>query len=207
MPGIETVAPSARYADIVPTQPSASAGERRNNARTDGNDRVSDRKSVRSDPGCGVEEPRGEHDRDDGRFAEAWRHVDQEVFDPQRRHGLEVVARRNTRKFLANSGLILGNKPPGFFTFRRHQADDTAEETCSASRSAYRASMTSTTRACNEGIAQILEAWKGWATAIPDSKATFVAEYASGDTAILEVIWRGVHTGPLQMPTRRVRHF
>src|SRR5215470_11069918 len=55
-----------------------------------------------------------------------------------------------------------------------------------------------------QGISQILEAWKGWAKAIPDSKATFVAEYASGDTAILEVVWRGVHTGPLQTPTRTV---
>jgi steroid delta-isomerase-like uncharacterized protein len=52
-----------------------------------------------------------------------------------------------------------------------------------------------------QGVNQILEAWQGWAKAIPDSKATFVAEYASGDTAVLEVIWKGVHTGPLQMPT------
>jgi steroid delta-isomerase-like uncharacterized protein len=52
-----------------------------------------------------------------------------------------------------------------------------------------------------QGIAQIIEAWQGWAEAIPDSKATFVAEYACGDTAILEVVWKGVHSGPLQMPT------
>jgi steroid delta-isomerase-like uncharacterized protein len=55
-----------------------------------------------------------------------------------------------------------------------------------------------------QGIAQILEAWKGWATAIPDSRATFVAEYAVGDTAILEVVWKGVQTGPLQMPNRTI---
>jgi len=55
-----------------------------------------------------------------------------------------------------------------------------------------------------QGIAPILEAWKGWATAIPDSKATFVAEYAAGDTAILEVVWTGLHTGPLHMPTRTI---
>jgi steroid delta-isomerase-like uncharacterized protein len=55
-----------------------------------------------------------------------------------------------------------------------------------------------------QGTAQIIEAWQNWAKAIPDSKATFVAEYASGDTAILEVIWKGVHTGPLQMPTGAV---
>ena len=31
--------------------------------------------------------------------------------------------------------------------------------------------------------------------------STFVSEYASGDIAILEVVWKGNHTGPLQMPT------
>lgn len=51
-----------------------------------------------------------------------------------------------------------------------------------------------------QGIAQIVEAWQGWAKAIPDSKATFVAEYACGDTVVLEVVWKGVHSGPLQMP-------
>src|SRR2546430_1977939 len=52
-----------------------------------------------------------------------------------------------------------------------------------------------------QGIGQIIEAWQGWGKAIPDSKATFVAEYASGETAILEVVWKGVHTGSLQTPT------
>jgi steroid delta-isomerase-like uncharacterized protein len=51
-----------------------------------------------------------------------------------------------------------------------------------------------------QGIEQIIDAWQGWAKAIPDSKATFAAEYASGDTAVLEVVWKGVHTGPLQTP-------
>ena len=52
-----------------------------------------------------------------------------------------------------------------------------------------------------QGSAQVIQAWQGWAKAFPDSKATFVAEYASGNTAVLEVVWKGVHTGPLQMPT------
>ena len=26
-------------------------------------------------------------------------------------------------------------------------------------------------------------------------------EFASGDTAVLEVVWKGVHSGPLQTPT------
>jgi len=54
-----------------------------------------------------------------------------------------------------------------------------------------------------QGIGQIIEAWQGWGKAIPDSKATFVAEHASGDTAVLEVVWKGVHTGPLQTQLRR----
>lgn len=52
-----------------------------------------------------------------------------------------------------------------------------------------------------QGIGQILEAWKAWATAIPDSKATFLGEHASGNTAVLEVVWRGVHGGPLHTPS------
>ena len=52
-----------------------------------------------------------------------------------------------------------------------------------------------------EGVAKIVETWQGWARAIPDSKATFVGEYASGDTVVLELVWKGVHTGPLQMPS------
>ena len=52
-----------------------------------------------------------------------------------------------------------------------------------------------------QGVGQIIEAWQGWGKAIPDSKATFVSEHASGDTAVFEVVWKGVHSGPLQTPT------
>lgn len=52
-----------------------------------------------------------------------------------------------------------------------------------------------------EGSGQIIEALQGWAQAFPDSKGTFVREFASNDTAILELVWKGVHTGPLQTPT------
>jgi steroid delta-isomerase-like uncharacterized protein len=52
-----------------------------------------------------------------------------------------------------------------------------------------------------QGTGEIIEAWQGWAKAFPDSKATFVREFASGDTAVLEVVWKGVHTGPLETPT------
>jgi steroid delta-isomerase-like uncharacterized protein len=52
-----------------------------------------------------------------------------------------------------------------------------------------------------EGSGPIIEALQGWAEAFPDSKGTFVREFASGDTAILELVWKGVHTGPLQTPS------
>jgi SnoaL-like polyketide cyclase len=42
-----------------------------------------------------------------------------------------------------------------------------------------------------QGAGEIVEAWWGWAEAIPDSKATFVREMASADTAVLELVWRG----------------
>src|SRR6476661_345183 len=56
-----------------------------------------------------------------------------------------------------------------------------------------------------QGAGEIIEAWQGWAKAIPDSKATFVGEFASGDTAVFELVWKGVHSGPLQTPTGTIR--
>ena len=50
------------------------------------------------------------------------------------------------------------------------------------------------------GINEILNAFKGWATALPDSKAEILKEYASDNTVILELVWTGTHNGPLQMP-------
>jgi steroid delta-isomerase-like uncharacterized protein len=50
------------------------------------------------------------------------------------------------------------------------------------------------------GVADVLAAWKGWAATFPDSKATFDAAYVSGNTVILEVTWRGTHTGALRTP-------
>jgi len=52
-----------------------------------------------------------------------------------------------------------------------------------------------------QGAGEIIEAWQGWAIAFPDSKATFVREFASGDIVVLELVWKGIHTGPLQTPT------
>jgi steroid delta-isomerase-like uncharacterized protein len=52
-----------------------------------------------------------------------------------------------------------------------------------------------------QGLNAIIEAWQGWAKAFPDSKATFVSEHVAGETVVLELVWKGVHSGPLQMPT------
>jgi steroid delta-isomerase-like uncharacterized protein len=48
---------------------------------------------------------------------------------------------------------------------------------------------------------EFIACWKSWATALPDSQATFSSATASGDTVVLELTWRGTHKGPLQMPT------
>jgi len=52
-----------------------------------------------------------------------------------------------------------------------------------------------------EGVDNVLAIWKGWATAMPDSKATFHSEIVSGNTVVLELTWHGTHKGPLKMPS------
>jgi steroid delta-isomerase-like uncharacterized protein len=55
-----------------------------------------------------------------------------------------------------------------------------------------------------KGVDEVLTNWKGWATALPDSRATFRSEMASGNTAVLEVTWTGTHNGPLQTPNGEI---
>jgi steroid delta-isomerase-like uncharacterized protein len=50
------------------------------------------------------------------------------------------------------------------------------------------------------GVADVIALWQGWAAAFPDSKATFEATHVSGNTVVLEVTWRGTHTGALRTP-------
>ena len=45
---------------------------------------------------------------------------------------------------------------------------------------------------------------EGWATALPDSKATFEAAHVGGNTVILELTWRGTQSGPLQTPAGNI---
>jgi steroid delta-isomerase-like uncharacterized protein len=51
-----------------------------------------------------------------------------------------------------------------------------------------------------EGTGAVIEAWQGWATAFPDSKATFNGAIVAGDTVIIELTWTGTHTGPMMSP-------
>jgi steroid delta-isomerase-like uncharacterized protein len=55
-----------------------------------------------------------------------------------------------------------------------------------------------------KGVDDVLTAWKGWATAIPDSRASFQSELVSGNTAVLEITWTGTHDGPLQTPNGEI---
>ena len=55
-----------------------------------------------------------------------------------------------------------------------------------------------------QGADQIIECWKGWARALPDSKATIHGAFASGSTVCIEMTWRGTHTGPLELPSGSV---
>ena len=50
------------------------------------------------------------------------------------------------------------------------------------------------------GPDEIIESMRGWKTAMPDATGTVTSSFASGNTVVLEVTWRGTHTGPLVSP-------
>jgi len=51
-----------------------------------------------------------------------------------------------------------------------------------------------------QGQDAVITLWKGWATAFPDSKASFDHVYVNGEQVVLELTWRGTHQGPLTTP-------
>ena len=51
-----------------------------------------------------------------------------------------------------------------------------------------------------QGVEEALSAWKGWAKAFPDAKGNIDKETVSGNTVAIELTWRAIHTGPLQLP-------
>ena len=51
-----------------------------------------------------------------------------------------------------------------------------------------------------EGVERVIDAWIGWATAVPDSKATIEKSYAFDGGVVIELKWRGTQTGPMMGP-------
>lgn len=113
----------------------------------------------------------------------------------------------------------VGQQSPAFQAEERNNMSDAVIEAAKAPIVAYseknwdkaRASVTPTyhydevaTHRAIDGIDQVLEVWKGWAKAFPDSKATFHDAFASGDVVVVELTWKGTHTGPLATPDGEV---
>jgi steroid delta-isomerase-like uncharacterized protein len=48
-----------------------------------------------------------------------------------------------------------------------------------------------------DGPERIVELFRGWKTAFPDAAGTVTSAVGSGNTAVLEVTWKGTQTGPL----------
>lgn len=51
------------------------------------------------------------------------------------------------------------------------------------------------------GVGEVIPVWQGWKEAMPDVKGTVTNACAAGNTVVLEVTWKGTHTGPLQGPS------
>src|SRR5258708_6315956 len=87
---------------------------------------------------------------------------------------------------------------------RRPQSPHTTTRTGARRRTCWLPTPCTTRReptVASKALARSSRRGRVWGKAIPDSKATFVREFASGDTAVFEIVWKGVHTGPLQTPT------
>lgn len=54
------------------------------------------------------------------------------------------------------------------------------------------------------GVGEVIPVWQGWKEAMPDVKGTVTNACATGNTVVLEVTWKGTHTGPLQSPSGTV---
>ena len=50
------------------------------------------------------------------------------------------------------------------------------------------------------GDEEITDLFKGWKRAMPDSEGTVTGAIDGGDSAVLEVTWRGTFTGPWSTP-------
>lgn len=54
------------------------------------------------------------------------------------------------------------------------------------------------------GVDEVIPVWQGWKEAMPDVKGTVTNACATGNTVVIEVTWKGTHTGPLQGPSGTV---
>ena len=52
-----------------------------------------------------------------------------------------------------------------------------------------------------EGADEMIRALQAWKTALPDLTGEVVGVAVDGDTAVLEIVWRGRHAGPLATPS------
>jgi len=52
-----------------------------------------------------------------------------------------------------------------------------------------------------EGFDAMLDAAQGWKRAFPDGRGTVLGAYGDGAVAVLEILWEGTNTGPMESPT------
>ncbi len=57
------------------------------------------------------------------------------------------------------------------------------------------------TSRCLTGHDEIIPALQGWREGMPDVKGTVDSTVVMGSTVVLEITWRGTHTGPLPGPS------
>lgn len=55
-----------------------------------------------------------------------------------------------------------------------------------------------------DGIDETLVALQEWKAAFPDASGEVTRVVTEGDTTVMEIVWRGTHTGPLQTPAGTV---
>jgi steroid delta-isomerase-like uncharacterized protein len=51
-----------------------------------------------------------------------------------------------------------------------------------------------------EGLPDMVEVWKGWKTAFPDLVGEVTNVFADEDFSLIEVLWKGTHSGTLTTP-------
>jgi steroid delta-isomerase-like uncharacterized protein len=55
-----------------------------------------------------------------------------------------------------------------------------------------------------EGADATMGVYQAWKTAMPDVRGVVQNVATAGDTALVELVWEGTHTGPLETPTGTV---